>query len=133
MKEYNWREERKKYQSAASQNTAPEQPQVQQAPPVPPAPAAAGSSKTLLILGSIAIIAIAVVLVVFLTTGRKSDVNPEPIAVAAAGKLPPVAPTQPTESDLVKKEIPVTGNDTASMFVKQAEKHKRWLGGFPYT
>lgn len=119
MKEYNWRDERKKYQSGSFGDT-PAQP-VQQPAPVQPAmenPAGtagkSGISKITMIMGGILVCAIAVIAVLLLKPSASESAIP--------GGEPTIGPVDPPYVP------PVSPEDTDSMLLQQAEKHKYAIG-----
>ena len=134
MKEYNWREERKKYQangSRSNDNDAQQQPQTP--PPVQPAVAvavaAAPRKPSMAVIALLSLLAIAVIGIFVLLFTRSSDPKPEKIEKIAAGKINVSLPDQPAASDVSSPIVVTTGSqDTALQLQQQAEKHKYAVG-----
>ena len=134
MKEYNWREERKKYQangSRSNDNDAQQQPQTP--PPVQPAVAvavaAAPRKPSMAVIALLSLLAIAVIGIFVLLFTRSSDPKPEKIEKIAAGKINVSLPDQPAASNVSSPIVVTTGSqDTALKLQQQAEKHKYAVG-----
>ena len=132
MKEYNWREERKKYQSSINKTEdAPEvKPAAQNAVPAP-TPASARNKG--LIIAVSAIVAAAVVVIVFMMTRTNVPAAPipapAPVQQIAAGQVAPSLPDQPGASQVAApRNISFGPKDSALMLQKQAEKHQHSVG-----
>ena len=123
MKEYNWREERKKYQSSKQEQSAPQpQPQPPQQQPAPqPAPVqSTGTSNNMRLVAIIAVV-VAVVIVAVMMLSRPDKTVSGPVVSGADISIPEPPPT-PSASPAV-----VLG-DSAVKLQQQADKHRHAVG-----
>ena len=127
MKEYNWREERKKYQTSCNRDEAPVQEPVQpQAPQlqvnvqeqqIRSTVSAGGNNRNMLILVILLIIAAIVIVALIFKSGEKP------------ASVPPTGPNPPVVGPAEKPDMPLPPpGDTDAMLLKQAEKHKYAVG-----
>ena len=126
MKEYNWREERKKYRPDFRNEQ-----EIKEAPPQTPPPQTPGRNRNRVIFAAIFVV-IAIIGIFLIVNGSRNSESTRELKVSWKEKHPvphPSAPTPETAPPAPYPGISVNiGGDSATALAKIAERHKRSVG-----